>query len=100
MTGQHHPYTDDGVTYCGWDKIEGCGEVWPCSTVRRAAAELVEVEEYPYVDRWEMVRAYPVISGVLDARLATREQIDAGFRRILVNRNLQGTLRSILDARR
>ena len=30
----HKPFTDDGVTYCGWDKHDGCGEVWPCSTVR------------------------------------------------------------------
>lgn len=34
----HKPFTDDGVTYCGWatDRgvIDGCGEVWPCSTVR------------------------------------------------------------------
>lgn len=33
----HKPFTDDGVTYCGWDGHEGCGEVWPCSTVRAAA---------------------------------------------------------------
>ena len=34
----HKPFTDDGVTYCGWATdhgvIDGCGEVWPCSTVR------------------------------------------------------------------
>ena len=30
----HQPFTDDGVTYCGWDGHEGCGEVWPCSTIR------------------------------------------------------------------
>jgi hypothetical protein len=35
----HKPFTDDGVTYCGWDLHEGCGEVWPCSTMR-ARAEL------------------------------------------------------------
>ena len=34
----HEPFTDDGVTYCGWHVgngvvIDGCGEVWPCSTV-------------------------------------------------------------------
>jgi hypothetical protein len=29
----HRPFTDDGVTYCGWDGHDGCGEVWPCSTV-------------------------------------------------------------------
>lgn len=33
-TSEHRPYTDDGVTYCGWDQHEGCGELWPCSTVR------------------------------------------------------------------
>ena len=32
----HKPFDDDGVTYCGWDGHEGCGEVWPCSTVRAA----------------------------------------------------------------
>jgi hypothetical protein len=31
---QHKPFTDDGVTYCGWDGHDGCGEVWPCSKVR------------------------------------------------------------------
>ena len=31
---KHTPFPDDGVTYCGWDGIDGCGEVWPCSTVR------------------------------------------------------------------
>ena len=36
-TATHKPFTDDGVTYCGWDGHEGCGEVWPCSTVRAAA---------------------------------------------------------------
>lgn len=35
-TGVHKPYTDDGVTYCGWDGHEGCGEMWPCSAVRDA----------------------------------------------------------------
>lgn len=34
----HKPLPDDGVTYCGWATgsqiIDGCGEVWPCSTVR------------------------------------------------------------------
>ncbi len=33
----HEPFTDDGVTYCGWDRHQGCGEVWPCSTVRGEA---------------------------------------------------------------
>jgi hypothetical protein len=39
--GVHKPFTDDGATYCGhagdggiWD---GCGEAWPCSTVRARA---------------------------------------------------------------
>lgn len=32
--GIHTPVNDDGVTYCGWDGIDGCGELWPCSTVR------------------------------------------------------------------
>lgn len=34
----HKPYTDDGVEYCGWDGHDGCGEVWPCSTVRARPA--------------------------------------------------------------
>ena len=35
ITGDvHKPFTDDGVTYCGWDGNEGCGYVWPCPTVR------------------------------------------------------------------
>lgn len=33
----HKPFTDDGVAYCGWDKHEGCGEVWPCATERAKA---------------------------------------------------------------
>jgi hypothetical protein len=36
----HKPFTDDGVTYCGWatghEVIDGCGEVWPCAAVRKA----------------------------------------------------------------
>lgn len=36
--GVHKPMDDDGVTYCGWagdgGVYGGCGEVWPCSTVR------------------------------------------------------------------
>jgi hypothetical protein len=34
MSATHSPFDDDGVTYCGWDGHEGCGEVWPCATVR------------------------------------------------------------------
>lgn len=34
----HKPFPDDGVLYCGWSSdrgvYEGCGEVWPCATVR------------------------------------------------------------------
>jgi len=36
----HQPFDDDGVTYCGWAGDNGlhggCGELWPCSTVRGA----------------------------------------------------------------
>ena len=45
---KHKPFPDDGVTYCGWATgtqiIDGCGEVWPCSTVRgqRSADALSE----------------------------------------------------------
>lgn len=32
---RHTPYTDDGVTYCGWwgdlGIFDGCGKLWPCS---------------------------------------------------------------------
>ena len=35
----HQPYPDDGALYCGWTgdgaSVGGCGEAWPCSTVRR-----------------------------------------------------------------
>lgn len=38
----HAPYVDDGGTYCGWatdrEVINGCGEAWPCSTVRSPRA--------------------------------------------------------------
>lgn len=45
----HAPFTDDGVTYCGYDGHEGCGELWPCTAARepeptrevRDAAEVV-----------------------------------------------------------
>ena len=35
----HQRFPDDGVDYCGWHVgsgvvHDGCGEVWPCSTVR------------------------------------------------------------------
>jgi hypothetical protein len=45
----HEPFTDDGVTYCGWSTgsrvVDGCGEVWPCTTVRtRTAAAGAEAE--------------------------------------------------------
>jgi hypothetical protein len=33
-SGVHKPYDDEGVTYCGWDGHDGCGQVWPCDTVR------------------------------------------------------------------
>lgn len=45
----HKPFTDDGVTYCGWAGDhgihEGCGEVWPCATVR--ARRMGEQGELP-----------------------------------------------------
>lgn len=44
-TEVHKPFTDDGVTYCGWDKHEGCGEVWPCSTVRAQAPTHLPLDE-------------------------------------------------------
>lgn len=38
----HKPFPDDGVTYCGWTTesgtYDGCGEVWPCATVRARMA--------------------------------------------------------------
>lgn len=40
----HKPFTDDGITYCGWDKHEGCGELWPCSTVRAAGAPALPLD--------------------------------------------------------
>ncbi len=42
----HKPFTDDGVTYCGWDGHDGCGEVWPCAyerAMRRVGAYAQDV---------------------------------------------------------
>ena len=40
---QHKPYSDDGLTYCGWATgrgiVEGCGLAWPCPTVRARAGD-------------------------------------------------------------
>jgi hypothetical protein len=34
----HKPFEEDGVKYCGWTSsdgiVDGCGQEWPCSTVR------------------------------------------------------------------
>lgn len=49
-------------------------------------------DDFPFTFRWDMVRAYPMISGVPDAREATREQVDAGFLLILKAGALQRTL--------
>lgn len=42
----HQSYTDDGVTYCGWrgdaKVFSGCGELWPCSTIRAATTPSTE----------------------------------------------------------
>lgn len=42
----HKPFTDDGVTYCGWrgdaTVINGCGELWPCSTIRATTGPSTE----------------------------------------------------------
>jgi hypothetical protein len=39
----HKPFSDDGVLYCGWSSgrriYEGCGETWPCATVRARATK-------------------------------------------------------------
>lgn len=43
----HKPFTDDGITYCGWDKHEGCGEVWPCATERAKALFLADATPRP-----------------------------------------------------
>lgn len=42
-TAGHRPFTDDGVTYCGLDGKGGCGELWPCSTVRAKAESIPEI---------------------------------------------------------
>lgn len=40
VEGAHTPYTDDGLTYCGWyvgpgvPIVDGCGAAWPCPTVQ------------------------------------------------------------------
>jgi hypothetical protein len=45
-TAVHKPYPDDGVTYCGWASevgvVDGCGEVWPCPTVRARGASATQ----------------------------------------------------------
>lgn len=67
----HKPFPDDGVTYCGWATgngvIEGCGEVWPCSTVRgeKARPALVPPEVY-YCPTSGETEQHP---GVLEAAL-------------------------------
>ena len=48
MAEIHKPFTDDGVTYCGWDGHEGCGEVWPCSTIRAEADRIRERRGNPF----------------------------------------------------
>lgn len=55
---------------------------------------LLTPDEFSEEMRWEFVRAYPVISGVPDARLADRDEIEAGFEQILLSRHLQVTLHS------
>lgn len=57
---------------------------------------LMTPDQFAYTTRWDLVRAYPVISGVPDAREATREEIEQGFEQILLNQNLQTTLRSAI----
>jgi hypothetical protein len=54
----HTPHTDDGITYCGWDGHEGCGELWPCSSMRdqptfrlaRAQAALLDLNPHVFFD--------------------------------------------------
>lgn len=37
---KHQPFTDDGLTYCGWDKHGGCGHAWPCPDVQAITSAL------------------------------------------------------------
>jgi hypothetical protein len=47
------------------------------------------IEDFDREYRFLMVRAYPVISGVIDVYSATHQEIDAGFLRVLANANLR-----------
>lgn len=59
----------------------------------------LRIEDFDRRYRFRMVEAYPVISGVPDVYAATRDEIDAGFRYVLDNRNLRRTHELHLAAR-
>jgi hypothetical protein len=63
----------------------------PAAHTSADRGEVLRVEDFDPYYRFHMVRAYPVISGVLDVYCADREQIDEGFRYVLENRNLRRT---------
>lgn len=63
-----------------------------------AHAEM-RVADFSRQYRFEMVRAYSVISGVPNVFEATHAEIDAGFARCLENRNLRPTHELYLAAR-
>lgn len=56
--GVHKPFTDDGVTYCGWDGHEGCGEVWPCSYVRASGPRATLARLTGYAEDSRTVQAF------------------------------------------
>lgn len=51
VRGIHTPYTDDGLTYCGWyvgpgvPIVDGCGAAWPCPTVQARRGPRTEVRD-------------------------------------------------------
>lgn len=54
-------------------------------------ARQLSVNDFPRWFRFKMVKAYPVISEVLDVYEASHNEIDAGFALCLDNRHLRRT---------
>ncbi len=64
------------------------------------ARDALHAEDFDVEYRVRMVKAYPVISGVPDAFEASWSDIEAGFERVLVARNLRRTHEMYLGAHR
>lgn len=63
MSEIHKPFTDDGVTYCGWDGYEGCGELWPCSAVQFAGTQRDTLTSF-IATNGELVKAQKTVKRV------------------------------------